>query len=76
MVLVSRRGTDLFEKFVTVVLNAGGTMLFDEMVQQVRVQGGRPELWLRAKHAGVIETYLENRQHWVRLPQAQPEGGA
>lgn len=51
-------------------------MLFDEMVQQVRVQGGRPELWLRAKHAGVIETYLENRQHWVRLPQAQPEGGA
>lgn len=58
---------------VTVLQNNGGDMSFADYMAAVRAAGGRPDLWLRAKHAGQIETYFQNGVHRVRLPQPQPQ---
>lgn len=37
-----------------------GAMEFAEWANAARAQGLRPDLWLRLKHAGVIETYIDD----------------
>jgi hypothetical protein len=57
------------EKFLEVLQANDGDMPFDAFVAAVRAEGGRPELWLRAKHQGVVETYIADGVHRIRLPE-------
>lgn len=41
------------------LLPATGAMEFAQWVNDARAIGLRPDLWLRLKHAGVIETYID-----------------
>lgn len=42
------------------LLPASGAMPFADWVSQARSQGLRPELWTRLKHAGVVETFIDD----------------
>jgi hypothetical protein len=42
------------------LLPASGAMEFAAWANAARAAGLRPDLWLRLKHAGVIETYIDD----------------
>lgn len=48
----------MFEIFVKVLQDAGGEMNWQDFITAVRVAGGQPENWLKAKHAGAIRTFI------------------
>lgn len=40
-------------------LEASGELLFSDFVVQARSAGLRPELWVRAKHNGLLHTRID-----------------
>lgn len=42
------------------LLQARGEMDFSEFVNAARAQGLRPELWSRAKRAGLLHTFIND----------------
>jgi hypothetical protein len=42
------------------LLPVTGAMQFADWASAARAAGLRPDLWLRLKHAGVIETYIDD----------------
>ena len=57
-------------------LLAGGEMQFDAFVATARTQGLRPEMWLKAKHAGLLTTELRDGVLYIRAIQNQAQGGS
>lgn len=62
----------MFEKLVTVLTDAGGSMMFPAYVAEARARGLRPELWLRASHAGVLYTRFDDVGNVVIVAGAKP----
>jgi hypothetical protein len=54
-------------------LEQQGEMTFESFVQGARMAGLNPDLWLRAKHAGLIVTEIRNGVHYVRAAAPQEE---
>lgn len=50
-------------------LSAQGEMTFAAFVLQARAAGLTPQLWLKAKHAGVIVTEIREGVHYVRAAE-------
>jgi len=50
-------------------LTAQGEMIFLDFVNGARAAGLRPELWLRAKHSGLITTEIREGVHYVRVSE-------
>ena len=54
------------DKVYVEVLNAnGGTMKFDDFVKAVREAGSDAKLWLRAKHAGKLFSWIDAGVHYI-----------
>ncbi len=58
----------MYQPFIDVLTEAGGPMDWEAFVSAVRAKGARPEHWLKAKHAGVLETAIVNGELRVALP--------
>lgn len=65
------KGSKMLEEFAQIVKEHGGEMEFDEFIAECRARGLRAEMWLRAKHDGLIATSIEAGRHIVRLPNEQ-----
>ena len=55
------------------LLSAQGEMLFSAFVNQARAAGLRQELWLKAKHAGLIVAEIRDGVHYVRAAEPVEE---
>ncbi len=64
----------MFQPFIDVLTEAGEPMDWESFVSAVRAKGARPEHWLKAKHAGVLETAIINGELRVALPGVLGEG--
>lgn len=68
------RKAQILDKLVQVLQDNGGSMPFPAFVAAVRAAGGNPMFWLKAKHAGLLETEITvSGAHVVSLPAS---GGA
>lgn len=56
------------DKLVQVLLLNGGGMEFDAFKAAAREINANPQLWLKAKHSGLVETeILEDGRLWIRV---------
>lgn len=62
----------MFDQLVN-VLPTEGYMPFADFVVAARAAGARPDLWLRAKHAGALHTVLDENGQLQVARGAQPE---
>lgn len=60
-----------YEQFAEVLRDNGGTMEFDQYMTACRAAKLHAAHWLRAKHAGVIDTELREGAVLVILPDAE-----
>jgi hypothetical protein len=65
------------DQLVSVLQQAGGTMEFSAFVAAARQAGARPELWIKAKHAGLLHVVILTDGSLSVRAGAQPaQGGA
>lgn len=55
----------MIEQYLEIINKAGGVMLFDEFRSAAQAQGVDIRLWLRAKHSGVLFTWLDAGQVYI-----------
>lgn len=63
----------MFDKLIAVLPENGDEITFEAFMSAARVAGARADLWLRAKHAKLLETRIdENGVLQARRVVAQP----
>jgi hypothetical protein len=73
----TRRKAGFLDSLVNVLPATGAEMDFAAFVAAARAAGANPQFWLKAKHAGLIETRIDDQgRHMVRRASNAQNGGA